>query len=245
MTKEQNILVIDTSLQGVTLGLVRRNGAAVELLRHYGSSQPQEAAAKLPALASDLLHSAGLGFTNVDHLLVSHGPGSFTGIKIGLSFASGFKKAGTATKVYSVSSFKALTRYLPHETCIALPATQTAGYFAIKTELGVQVGVIDIALAQVFQLYDEGQEKLVPFDANLLENITLLGPWPKIQTWLESRTIGVKHLELKDLHEAVVLGMTQDFIANSGELSEGRLEPIYLRKSAPEEKLDQQGKDAT
>lgn len=233
-------LIIDTSLQGLTIGLVKidSQNKSHEILEIYGSMHPQEAAARLPELCQGLLMKQNLRLENLDTLLISHGPGSFTGIKIGLSFASGWKRAGTKLKVYGVSSFQALLKQIPDTDALFLPATQSAGYLTLKSQNATRIGVLDLSQSSVVSLHNEVSDSLSPLDAKDLTRVKILGSWPKMEDWLSSQAIEWKTLESENLYRAVVSGMAEDFIANSAQLSEGILVPIYLRKSAPEEKLD-------
>lgn len=233
------LLVVDTSLQGLTVGLVKLDGNAFEILEIYGSSQPQEAAARLPALCQGLLSKQTLSLSDVSDLLISKGPGSFTGIKIGLSFAAGWKRAGTAIKIWGISSFRALLNQLPHIHTLVLPATQTAGYFTHRVEgPSTRFGVIDLSHPAVISTLEEGQDSLAAMLPKDLGQVAILGRWPRVEEWLSTQESTWKTLETESLHRSIVICMVEDFIANSDQLSEGNLEPIYLRKSAPEEKLD-------
>jgi len=240
------ILVIDTSLQGITIGLARQEGKAFKILEIYGSSLPQEATARLPELCQRVLHQHNANLSGIGALVVSHGPGSFTGIKIGLSFAAGWKRAGTAIKVYGVSSFQALFKQIPTEAftfrSLLLPATQTAGYFALRENSGLKadphLGVLDLSAATAASLVDATGLAVKDVASAELGPALILGAWPRLETWLSSQKIPWKGLETDTLYKAVVTGMLEEFIAKSNELSEADLKPIYLRKSAPEEKLD-------
>jgi tRNA A37 threonylcarbamoyladenosine modification protein TsaB len=233
-----NFFVLDTSLQGLTLGLVVIEKASFRILKTYGSTQPSEAAARIPELCLKLLVDAKLTLSSIYGLLVSHGPGSFTGIKIGLSFASGWNRAGTHAKIYAVSSLRGLQRQLPPNQSILLPATQTAGYFSRHEISRTGLGVIDLSSYAVATRFVEDQDVMEPISAKELREVKILGLWPKIEAWLTEHGIPWSRYDNPKFHDAIIAGMVEEFIANSGKLSEGELVPIYLRKSAPEEKLD-------
>ena len=230
--------ILDTSLQGITLGLVEILGQEFRVLDFYGSAHPQEAAARLPELCQLLLHRQNLGLADLEGLLVSHGPGSFTGIKIGLSFASGWSRAGTGSRIYGLSSLKGLARQLPVGRSLALPATQTAGYFVRQRAGAGEAGVIDLGLPFKVGAFEESSQSFMPIELAELGHIEILGTWPKLEASLtEYKVVWSRH-QVDDFHQRVIGGMVEDFIANSDKLSEGVLVPVYLRKSAPEEKLD-------
>lgn len=238
-------LVLDTSLQGLTLGLVEITGKTFQILELYGTDKPQEAAAHLPGLCQGLLDKRSLKVKDLATLLVSHGPGSFTGIKIGLSFASGWKRAGSPIKIYGLSSVQGLVRQRATGRSLLLPATQTAGYFARFDGKESSVGVIDLLTPYVTARVEESTLQPIPIRAEELGSVEILGKWPKVEAWLTEQKISWTFFADADFHRAVITGMVQDFIANSDKLSEGNLGPVYLRKSAPEEKLDNMAKGQT
>lgn len=62
----------------------------------------------LMALLDGLLAEAGVGYPGIDAVAVGLGPGTFTGIRIGISNAIGLSIA-TGAKLVGVSSLRALT----------------------------------------------------------------------------------------------------------------------------------------
>ncbi len=235
-------LVLDTSLQGLTVGLVRIVEKQTKILKSYGSSLPQEAAARLPEICSRLLHEEGLTLSDIEAFMVSRGPGSFTGIKIGLAFAQGLKQGMPKLRFYGVSAFAGLQRQLSHGFSLFLPATQTAGYFAFHTSEGVAFGIVDLTSETVLRSVDEAMIAYQVVSPDALGEVRLIAPWPKLTSWLDLHQVSHESFAPESMHDSVITGMVEDFIANSDKLSEGILEPIYLRKSAPEEKLEQSAK---
>jgi tRNA threonylcarbamoyladenosine biosynthesis protein TsaB len=66
----------------------------------------------LPALASKALERASVSLADVEGLAVSLGPGSFTGLRVGLSFAKGVALASGA-RMFGVSTLEALAYVAP------------------------------------------------------------------------------------------------------------------------------------
>lgn len=78
------VLALDCAISGLGVAVVR-DGACLASLREEGRDQ---AARLLPAVAS-ALHEAGVGRRELSLIAVTVGPGSFTGVRVGLAAARG------------------------------------------------------------------------------------------------------------------------------------------------------------
>ncbi len=79
------LLLLDTS--AATIGAVAAAGGAVCGVRTHDGER--EGAAVLPAMIEDALADAGWGFSDLTGIGVVAGPGSYTGLRIGMSAAKG------------------------------------------------------------------------------------------------------------------------------------------------------------
>lgn len=79
------LLYIDTSAATATVAL-SANGSLLALRRHHNA---QEQAAVLNLLIEEILKEAGLTLDQADAVCVCAGPGSYTGLRVGLSTAKG------------------------------------------------------------------------------------------------------------------------------------------------------------
>jgi tRNA threonylcarbamoyladenosine biosynthesis protein TsaB len=79
------MLVIDTALGGIGLGAYNAQTDKRETLIF---ETEREQAAKLIPLIQDVLQGAGLSFADLGYIAVNTGPGSFTGIRVGMSTAT-------------------------------------------------------------------------------------------------------------------------------------------------------------
>ena len=97
------VLVIDTALNACQAGLFDGKAAVATLAR----PMEQGGMERIAGLVRDLMQAAGAGFDTVQRIGVTAGPGSFTGLRVGLAFAQGLG-AGLDRPVIGVSSLDAL-----------------------------------------------------------------------------------------------------------------------------------------
>ena len=137
------ILGFDTSTAASTAAVLRGGGETVEC------APPAERLAERPAHASELLPAvhdvmerAGVRFGDLDAIAVGLGPGTFTGLRIGVATARALAKAN-ALPLRGVSSLAALAAALPE---------------------GGRLPLIDARRGEVYgALFDSGAELWPPF----------------------------------------------------------------------------------
>jgi tRNA threonylcarbamoyladenosine biosynthesis protein TsaB len=136
-----NLLAFDTATPATVVALL--SGDARAEARH--DPEPGERpghAAQLLALAAGLLDEAGLRFTDLDRIAVGTGPGTFTGLRIGVATARALAQ-GTGAELVGVSTLRAL----------AAPAT---------THHHVVLGVLDARRGEAFVGAWRGSDEVVP-----------------------------------------------------------------------------------
>src|SRR5437016_5154287 len=102
------ILGLDTATAFTTVGLVRDGATVAEVAERAGTGH----AARLPALVARVLEQSTVTLQQVDAIAVSTGPGSFTGLRVGLGFAKGIAFAG-GLRIAGVSTLEALATAAP------------------------------------------------------------------------------------------------------------------------------------
>ncbi len=100
------ILCIETSTEVCSVALVQ-NGKTIGLLQ---IEQGNAHASKLNALVQELLLKAGYGLNQLDAVAVSKGPGSYTGLRVGVSAAKGYCYA-LDIPLIAIDSLTGLARY--------------------------------------------------------------------------------------------------------------------------------------
>ena len=97
------ILGIDTATPIAAVGVVRDDEVLAEVFEQSATGH----AARLPFLVEQALTVAACELADIDAFAVSVGPGSFTGLRVGLSFAKGVAFA-TGARIAGVSTLEAL-----------------------------------------------------------------------------------------------------------------------------------------
>ena len=106
------VLGIETATAVCAVALVDDDVVRAE--RRY--EIPQAHSEKLMECVDDCLKSAGLALSSIDGIAISIGPGSFTGLRIGLSVAKGLAFA-TDKPVVGVPTLEALAVTTRAEGC--------------------------------------------------------------------------------------------------------------------------------
>ena len=101
-----NVLALDTTSEFGSLAL-RSNGEAVAEISIHS---PQGFAHLIFPAIGDLLKGAGIPLEKIDLFAAASGPGSFTGVRVGLSAIKGLAEAGGKPAV-SVSNLEALASF--------------------------------------------------------------------------------------------------------------------------------------
>ncbi len=104
------ILAINTCVPQYSLALAREDGAIVwELYLAGGEKNFRTLAPNLKKALQDL----GMELSSINYILVSKGPGRFTGLKVGLSFAKGLSYI-LSKGVLGIDSLDALAQQVPY-----------------------------------------------------------------------------------------------------------------------------------
>jgi tRNA threonylcarbamoyladenosine biosynthesis protein TsaB len=114
----QNILAIESAIEAGSITVVDAGGMATYRTNSGVVSSAEELLLQVDAALVD----AGLRAVDLDEVIVSNGPGSFTGIKIGIATALGLS-SGLGIGCSGISCLEAICHSFPSmpEAAIALP----------------------------------------------------------------------------------------------------------------------------
>jgi len=97
-----NLLGIESSSRKLSVGLMKE-----ESFSELHSEKINDTANSLPQLSKKIINNASLSFEDLDTICISAGPGSFTGLRVGMSYAKGIAMA-LDIPIVPVSTFDSL-----------------------------------------------------------------------------------------------------------------------------------------
>ena len=97
-----NLLGIESSSRKLSVGLMKK-----ESFSELHSEKINDTANSLPQLSKKIINNASLSFEDLDTICISAGPGSFTGLRVGMSYAKGIAMA-LDIPIVPVSTFDSL-----------------------------------------------------------------------------------------------------------------------------------------
>lgn len=223
------ILGIDTSTKICSLGLVEE----MDILAEYNlSSYYQKTSSILVFAIKDILEGVGLKLSDIDGIAVSIGPGSFTGLRIGLGVAKGLSYA-TSLPLLAIPTLDALAfslKGIPFLVCPILESKRDEIYSAVFREVDGLNKIIDYNCEDINSLL----AKL----SFLKEKIVFIGEGIKkyrktIEGKLGRNALFVgPHLALPRGVNVAFLGLEK--LKKGEEENIHTLSPLYLKKSEAE-----------
>jgi tRNA threonylcarbamoyladenosine biosynthesis protein TsaB len=120
------VLALETSTSQAAVALVEQG----QLVLTRAHTRPKQSAERLLPLIAELLDEAGWSRQSLDRIGVSLGPGSFTGLRVGIACAQGLA-LGLDIPLLGVTALRAMARAVPME----LEGTRVALLDARRDEL--------------------------------------------------------------------------------------------------------------
>ena len=175
------ILAIDTCLGASSIAVLE--GDVVRATRSEPMTRGHQE--RIAVLAREVMIEAGVKFADLTRIAVTVGPGSFTGLRVGLSFAKGLATALSIPCV-GINSLEALAATAGATGFVAgaLDAKMGQVYLQVfdggKALMAPDALEVSVAIARLAELYSGGPATLIgsgaPLIADVLPDATVLTP---------------------------------------------------------------------
>lgn len=225
------VLSIDTSSSVATCALLRDDC----LLGEYVINNKREHSVLVLKIVEMLLKDNGVDIDEVDGFVISKGPGSFTGLRIGMATIKGLS-FGTSKPYISVSSLDALAYSLINFDGIICPimdALRDSVYTCLyKNEIGNLNPLIDycaLDLEELVSLLKEKSEKILFTGDGIIKYKAYL------QEHLPNALFAPNHLSLVRASSLGELGLK---LLLEGKCDDVNSAPLYLKKPLAERELE-------
>jgi tRNA threonylcarbamoyl adenosine modification protein YeaZ len=226
------VLSIDSATEAASCAVLENDKLLGEITFNF---KKQHSVILMP-LVDNLLKNLQLDLKDIDGYVVSKGPGSFTGLRIGMSMIKGLSQ-GTKKPFVSVSSLDALAYNMAYTSGIICPIIDalrdnvyTALYSFKDNNLVMDTNYNVINIDELIGLLKEKQQSVcfigdaVPkFKAKISESLAEVSFAPPHLNLVRASSLG--ELGLKLLTQGI-----EDNLYTSA--------PIYLRKSQAEREYD-------
>ena len=229
------ILAFETSAKAASVALLEDDKLVGEIYQNTGLTHSQT----LMVMAQDLLNQCNVQVTDIQALAVANGPGSFTGVRIGVAAAKGFAW-GAQLPCYGVSTLEAMAWSLgvwQGYVCPVMDARRNQVYNAL---FYVNRGQINRVTPDRAIALEELQQQLQALEGPIF----LVGDGSNL---CHSRLAGsVSNLVLPAEHRlhqrATGVALVARKLALAGESADGcALTPNYLRLSQAERERLERG----
>lgn len=195
---------------------------------------------RLPVCVQQMLQKQGVKPNELDCLAVSRGPGSFTGLRVGLVFAKTFSYT-TGVPLVAVDTFAAIVEQLipsedlPQNSIIEVVEDLRKGQiawqrFSLQEKEWIAEAAIEVSEIEKWALLPR-------------ENVSLSGPTIEriLKQLPENKKLNLATIlpEQKRSPNAVAVAVLgQKELQRTGPVHPFELKPLYIRRSAAEEKTD-------
>ena len=231
-----NILAIDSSAAPASAALLKDGRLTACYYQNCGLTH----SATLMPMIAVLLENCGADRQDLDLIAVSHGPGSFTGLRIGAATAKGLA-LGLGIGCIGVSTLAAMAEQLRDREgiCVCAMDARRGQVYNANFRLGnPPIRLCDDRAVAAEQLAEELKE--------ISEPIYIVGDGAHIAAKaLESAGIPFTlPFELVSFQTAAGVAFAAGRLAEEGQaIAPEALEPVYIRLSQAERELLERGKD--
>ena len=222
------ILAFETSAKAASVALMENGKLLGEAYQNTGLTHSQT----LMVMAEDMLKACNLTAKDVEVVAVAAGPGSFTGVRIGVAAAKGFAWGGELP-CYGVSTLEAMARNLGAYQGYVVPAMDARRSQVYTAIFYVEKGTFTRVAEDMAISLEELKEKI----KNFQEPVFLVGDGALLcyNTLLEEVPGLVLPPEHRMHQRAAGVALAAQVMMDAGEPGNGaELTPNYLRLSQAE-----------
>lgn len=231
------LLALDTSTENCSVAL-QANGQ----LYLRAAVTPREHSQKILGFVDEVLQEAGLSLQQLDGLVSGIGPGSFTGVRIGVSIAQGLAFS-CSLPVYPVDTLQALAQQVirdePSSAIVISAIDARMDEIYVAAFRNIDGLAVQLTTPQMAPLKDLSQQPWWPHLVNNTQNIVGAGTgWAAYATQLDPQ----QHVHV---HQQALLPHAQDMLSLAGAaiakgiqpLAAAELQPLYVRNEVAWKKL--------
>ena len=217
-------LACDTSTSILSVALSTETSLMAEWTQECGRAHTE----RLMEVTRFLLKEADTCLADVDHLAVSRGPGSFTGLRVGISAWQGLA-LGANKPLVGVSTLDAMSRLVTWEgqVCTLLDARMHEVFFAVYLfENGLRTQVVTEQAGPIDDLLDIVEE-----------NTLFLGNGAALyRDTIKAKTANPVFAPpwMSVPRAAAVAAESRAVLCKEPGMAEQAVEPVYLRKAQAE-----------
>ncbi|MFC0324006.1 tRNA (adenosine(37)-N6)-threonylcarbamoyltransferase complex dimerization subunit type 1 TsaB [Gallibacterium melopsittaci] len=233
MTKP-TLLALDTSTEACSVALLYQD--EVTYLEEIAQRTHTQ---RILPMVDQLLQQSGLQLTQLDGLVLGRGPGSFTGVRVGVSVAQGLA-LGAELPIYPVSTLTAMAQaaYETEQSTSVLSAIDARMNEVYFSQLIYQPVLLDNIEYAAWQLIHQEQ---VIAPENLISQLSNTSDYSKVGTGWAAYPILAQipgKLSQVTLPAArYMLSVAKLVYAKKESISATEIEPIYLRNEVTWKKL--------
>ena len=221
------ILSIDTASDLSTVAILENTNCIKEIIVDDARNHSE----KIMPIIEQVLKETNMQLKDIDLIVCDKGPGSFTGIRIGVGTVLGFRDSLKINCV-GVSSLEALAYNVKHDgiICSLIDAKNNNVYFGlfnIHNGVCTQIGELEFkSITEIFNILDK-------FD----NQITFVGDGAISYKSLIENSYRKANFTNENNLSSISLGIAGYNIFNSKK--ENSIMPLYLRKSQAERAIDE------
>ena len=124
-------LYVDTSRKGISIAIAEKSDDASCGAFYKEIVDPEARGETLSKNLDNLLEQSGISLQDIDRVMVTLGPGSFSGLRTGVAFCQGICFSG-ARKLYGVSTLEALECFSKEsDTAVVVKARKDYWYLRL------------------------------------------------------------------------------------------------------------------